>query len=68
MKTALLIISILLIAVLSKNPIHNRYLLNLPDSLYKQYYCFPKKDAIVAKARLAAEEMYKLHQNRTADK
>lgn len=24
------------------------------------YYCFPKKDAIVAKARLAAEEMYKL--------
>ncbi len=30
------------------------------------YYCFPKKDAIVAKARLAAEEMYKMHQSNTA--
>ena len=25
-----------------------------------QYYCFPKKEAIVAKARLAAEEMFKM--------
>ncbi len=32
------------------------------------YYCFPKKDAIVAKARLAAEEMYKMHQSNTASK
>ncbi len=29
------------------------------------YYCFPKKDAIVAKARLATEEMYKLRQNQS---
>ena len=28
------------------------------------YYCFPKKDAIVAKARLATEEMYKLYKSR----
>ena len=28
------------------------------------YYCFPKRDAIVAKARLATEEMYKLYKNR----
>jgi len=31
----------------------------------RQYYCFPKVEGdIVAKARLAAEELYKLHQNR----
>ena len=28
------------------------------------YYCFPKKDAIVAKPRLAVEEMYKLYKSR----
>ncbi len=32
------------------------------------YYCFPKKDAIVAKARLAAEEMYKIYHNTTTNK
>ena len=28
------------------------------------YYCFPKKNAIVAKPRLAVEEMYKLYKSR----
>ena len=28
------------------------------------YYCFPKRDAIVAKPRLAVEEMYKLYKSR----
>lgn len=28
------------------------------------YYCFPKKDAMVAKTRLAVEEMYKLYKSR----
>ena len=28
------------------------------------YYCFPKKDAMVAKPRLAVEEMYKLYKSR----
>ncbi len=32
------------------------------------YYCFPKKDAVVAKARLAAEEMYKIHQSTASQK
>jgi hypothetical protein len=24
------------------------------------YYCFPKKDGVVAKTRIAAEELYKI--------
>ena len=28
------------------------------------YYCFPKEKAMVAKARLAAEELYKLYKSR----
>ena len=28
------------------------------------YYCFPNEKAIVAKARLATEEMYKLYKGR----
>ena len=29
----------------------------------KLYYCFPQKDAMVAKTRLAVEEMYKQYKN-----
>ena len=33
-----------------------------------QYYCFPKnKNAIVAKARLATEELYRLSRNKTSE-
>lgn len=33
-------------------------------NMHELYYCFPPADVSVAKARLAAEELYKLHQDR----
>jgi len=42
-------------------------MISIGDTSY-QYYCFPKdqKSAIVAKARLATEEIYKFHKNASA--
>ena len=33
-------------------------------NMHVLYYCFPPKEVSVAKARLAAEELFKLHQDR----
>lgn len=32
------------------------------------YYCFPKDEGVIAKSRLAAEELYKIHQQEKAEK